>query len=326
MPWRLAPRAAYSLGLLGMVGLTVSASLTRSTPESASDTADGARTLGCARVGGDAWSPLPGVEYTGALRLELPAAAGAAMMVIVGDDVPLDLEARTAAAAFPFTRTRLRRGPGIGVPPDLWLESGVPWDVPGELVRLTFDARADRAATIDLMLGRRAPRVLARIAGYDESVRTQVCAVTPVAGPGVGDRSLEIGPADAAYFGTGWLADVRDQGVVTRPMRDHGALFIPSTHDGAVSIRLRAAPAATDAPLTLSLRVNDLFDGGAVAMSAEAADYEWSIPAHAWVAGINELLFSVSGTAAVTDIAGRRVRLRFERLSVTKGDLAATAR
>ena len=264
---------------------------------------------------------MPGVEYTGVLLIDLPAGARASMAVILGDTIPLDIEARSATGMFPITRERMASGPGVGVPPDLWLEGGTPLDLPGELVRVTLPARVDRAEALALSLGRRAPRVLARLEGYAPSVKTRVCAATSFSEPWPAADAVEIDLADSRHFATGWYAeDVRPDGAPLRWMREHGAVLVPSSRDGVVTVRIRAAPPTTpsgdDAP-RLSLRVNDIHDAATQSMSPGSRDYEWEIPATAWVEGINELLFSVSRTTRREDTGDVVRGLALEHLSVS---------
>ena len=310
------------IGVLGLAGFALSASLRRVSahPPRGDPAPVPIQSLGCARVGSDAWSPLPGVEYTGALLLDLPASDRATLSLIIGDSIPLDLEAASATGRYPYRRERLRRGPGVGVPPDLWLEGGDPWDLPRELTRITFDARPDQAETIELSLGRRGPRVLARLGGYDVSVRTRVCAATRLIDRTLADAPFSVVPSESKYFATGWYAeDARGDGLDRRWMREHGAMLIPSARDGEVVVTLRASPPVTsqgrEEPL-LSLRVNDLHDALTVPMSPGVRDYEWTLPSAAWVAGINELLFSVSRTPMPGDTGGRILGLALERLTV----------
>jgi hypothetical protein len=331
MRWRRAPRAALAVGVLGLAGLALSASLRRVSahPPRGDPASVPIQSLGCARVGSDAWSPLPGVEYTGTLLIDLPASDRATLSLIIGDSIPLDLEAASPTGHYPYRRERLRYGPGVGVPPDLWLEGGDPWDLPRELTRITLEAQPDRAESIELSLGRRAPRVLARLDGYDATVRTRVCAATHLVDRSLADAPFSVVPAESKFFATGWYAEEsRDDGADRRWMREHGAILIPSSRDGDVVVTLRAAPPVTpqgrEEPL-LSLRVNDLYDALTVPMSPGVRDYEWTIPSTAWVAGINEVLFSVSRTPLPDDTGGRTVGLALERLTVTL-NAAATER
>ena len=329
MRWRLAPRAAFPITLLALAGLTASATLyPPRTTSPRDDRAAAPRALSCARVGSDAWSPLPGLEYTGALLADLPAAPHATLSLIVGDAVALDTEMRTASGAFPYRQERLRRGPGVGVPPDLWLEGGDPWDLPLELRRITVDARADRAESIEIALGRRAPRVLARLSGYDAATKTRVCAATRFASRAA-RTAIDIAPAAADHFASGWYAEERrPDGAAVRWMREHGAVLVPWTGVADVVVRVRAAPPETpgrnDAPL-LSLRVNDIYDAPTVPMASDGGDYEWEIPRGAWVDGVNELFFSVSRTPPPAETGGRTRGLALERLVVSTAAVA-TAR
>ncbi len=237
------------------------------------------------------------------------------MVMVIGDTVPLDIEARSVGGTpVPIRREKLRGAPGLGVPPDFWLESESPWSMPRELVRITIDALPTRAQVIELTLGRRAPRVLARLTGYSNDVRAQACAARiGMADAFVNRPDLVISPSQSEYFATGWYAEERASAdaVSVRWMGEHGAMLVPSARDGAVRIRLRASPPLAEsrdnAPL-LSVRVNDVFDMITVPMVAGVADYEWSIPDAAWVAGTNELLFSVSRTLRVPYRGGNHMR------------------
>ena len=323
MPWRLAPRAAFSLGLLGAVGLTASAAFFR-LPAAATDPLEPPlQALGCARVGSDAWSPLPGLEYTGTLIAELPPAVptapGATMTLIVGDSIALDIEARSSSGPFPFRRERMPTGPGVGVPPDLWLETGTPFDLPRELTRLSLNAQ-ERPEIVEISLGRRAPRVLARLRGSDAGLKTRVCAATRLAAARDDVEVFDLDLAASRYFATGWYAEERRaDGAYIRWMREHGAVFVPSARGDGVIVRIRASPPSTsgvnEAPL-LSLAVNDSYDALTLPMSPGSHDYEWTVPGEAWVAGVNELLFSVSRTPRIEDTNGVTRGLALERLSV----------
>lgn len=306
---------------MGLIGLTGSLPFLRLADDSppADPSLLQPRALGCARVGSDAWSPLPGVEYTGALVIDLPPAAQASMTIILSDTMALDVEAHTTSGPFPMTRERSRSGPGVGVPADLWLEGGTPWDLPGELVRVTLPARADRAETIALSLGRRAPRVLARLDGYAPSVKTRVCAATRFPDPWPAAAAHDVDLADSRYFATGWYAeDAARDGTLLRWMRDQGAVLIPSSRDGAVTVTIRAMPPESERagdPPMLSLRVNDIHDALPRPIGPGSHAYEWQIPDSAWVEGINELLFRVSKVPGA-DTDGRTRGLALERLSV----------
>jgi hypothetical protein len=139
-----------------------------------------------------------------------------------------------------------------------------------------------------LALGRRAPRVLARLIGYPPDVRAPVCAEPLAAG--------EI------YFGTGWYGQEQDQvsGAALRRMREHGAVLVATAGERDVIIRARLAPAAgtATAETRLRLRVNDVLDLETRVMYDGFADYEWTVPDATWLSGTNELFFSVSHTEA----------------------------
>ncbi|HUE86358.1 MAG TPA: hypothetical protein VMO26_09800 [Vicinamibacterales bacterium] len=299
MPWRLGPRAALAIGLPGAFALTAASGMLR-TPNSDSPRPTSAAipsapigsiddTLtrdadGCARVRSTVWHPLSGVEYTGRLRITLPPRHGGAIILFIGDSVPLDVEAETARRVpLGISRERLTTGPGVHLPPDFWLEDQVPWNAPREVVRVTADARGEDKLSFVLRLGRRAPRVLARLVGYPPDVKVPVCA-DPVR---EGER----------YFGTGWYGEERTTDGAIRWMREGGAVLVASARGRETRVRIRAAPAVAsdvEGATTLTLRVNDVLELPPVAMRPGLADYEWSVPDAAWVAGTNELFFTVS--------------------------------
>jgi hypothetical protein len=290
VPWRLGPQAAVFSGLLAVTAfIAATGSLRGSDPALPHPSIDETLTrdaAGCASVRSCVWHPLSGVDYTGRLRLTLPPQFGGAITLFIGDSIRLDFEASTPdGRPVAIDLERLPSGPGVDVPPDFWLDDGAPWKAPQEISRVTIDARGDRERAVTLSLGRRAPRVLARLIGYPDTVRAPVCAEALGAG--------EI------YFATGWYEPEPDAvaGPIRR-MREHGAVLVSSAEGGAARVRARMAPAVGDTPLQtqLTLRVNDVYEARAVVMRAGFADYEWAVPDAAWVAGTNELLFSVSQT------------------------------
>ena len=102
-----------------------------------------------------------------------------------------------------------------------------------------------------------------------------------------------------------------------------GTLLIPSSHDGNVPPSPagdtgRYCQEGSDGP-TLTVRVNNVFESAPIAMSDGMADYEWIVPARAWVVGTNEVLFRVSRTHQPADHRGgdgRTLGLALQRLEV----------
>jgi hypothetical protein len=231
------------------------------------------------------WHPLSGLEYTGRLDVWLPAAHGGAIVFYIGDAVWLDIEA-VLPGGVPLLITRERRDSVLApdVPPDYWLDDGIPWRAPPRITRVRVEAAADRERAFTLALGRRAPRVVARLSGYPPHVRALVCARPIVPGE--------------VYFATGWYGRERDEiGQPLRWMREHGAVIVSAGRDGPVRVRVRARPAAgVREPVLLTMTVNEVFAAPALEMRAGFADYVWEVPDRAWVPGANELLFEVSRT------------------------------
>jgi hypothetical protein len=153
---------------------------TVSIPRQSIDSIDATLTrdrAGCAGVRSIVWHPLSGVEYTGRLRITLPPRFGGAIVLFIGDSVPLDVEAETdAGVPIVIARERLQNGPGTGIPSDFWLEDHAPSNAPREVTRVTVDADGEDERSLVLLLGRRAPRVLARLIGYPAEDKAQVCA------------------------------------------------------------------------------------------------------------------------------------------------------
>jgi hypothetical protein len=323
MPGRLRPPAAVTVGALSLVTLGVVAGVLYARREPRVQTSaifPSWATSSCAVVRTDRWSPLPGVEYTGRLEVDLPAASNASLVLFVSDPLPLDLEVLSVAGLpIPYRRERVRVGPGVAVPPDLWLDRGNPWDLPSEAIKATVESSPVGARRLTVRLGRRAPNVLARLEGYPESTRANVCA----ARLGVHEAFAEVDrvdiePNQAEWFGTGWSGLDISGAEVVRWMGAHGAILVPSAMDGNVRVRLRAAPGAVvndDDPPRLWLVVNDVFEATAVAMREAFSTYSWNIPDRAWLAHTNELLFAVSPTGWLTDESTRRPRARGLALS-----------
>ena len=255
--------------------------------------------LQCVLVRSDRWNLLPGIELTGRLRVDLPPGSGASMSLIVGDSLPLDLEVQSGAGPMPLSVTRV--SPAMA-PPDYWLEFGNPMLAPPEIVSATLEAFPDRPRTVTLNLGRRAPRVIARIAGYPVDARARICAAHSSARTAFsGGNQITITPNRQEYFAAGWYGVEQAPGTTgaVRWMHEFGTLLIPSSRDGNVRVRVQATPAVTledaEGP-TVTLKVNNVFESAPVAMSPGMALYEWVVPAASWVVGTNEILFRVSRT------------------------------
>jgi hypothetical protein len=279
----------------------------------------GSERFTCVNVRGDRWNLLPGVEFTGRISIQVPAGRNSAVTLVLGDSLPLTIEAETATGTpLPMTTAAV---PPPEAPVDFWIEYGSPWLAPRYILKVTLDARDDRAQAVIVNLGRRAPRVLARLTGYPDEVRGRICAAQVDAAPAfAAGNVLQIAPADAAYFASGW------HGLETQPpsgrvrwMSDYGVMLVPSSRDGAIRVHLQAMPAAAgeDDVTMVMLKVNDVFASAPVVMAAGTAAYEWMVPAIAWVAGTNELMFSVSHTSPSGRRDGRTPGLALRELTLT---------
>lgn len=264
----------------------------------------------CAPVRPGAWSPLPGLEYSGRLGITLPAAVGGAIVLVVGDALPLDVKVE-AADGLPVRMRREAVAPA-NAPPDYWLEAGTPRDAPPEVQEITFLANHERSRLLSVRLGRRAPRVLARLRGFRDDVHATVCAA-PISRD-VAFRATEsavvILPDQDAHFGTGW-SDVmpRSGAGPVRWMARHAALLIPFARRGQMRVTLHADRPRETGDGEVSLRINDLFDASALPLRAGAQRYEWTLPASAWLIGTNEVLLHVTGEGADHLLAFMRLEL-----------------
>jgi hypothetical protein len=273
------------------------------------------RRLRCASVTGKAWSPLPGLEYTGRLGIVLPAAARGALLLIVGDHIPLDVEV-SAVDGTPVRMSREEFHSIAATPPDYWIESGSPLDAPSHVQQLTLFAQADADRVLGARLGRRAPRVLARLRDYPNSASAMVCA-SPVGTEAAfreGAAVFIARPDARQHFGTGWSDVLVAPGVgPVRWMRRDAALLVSFAERADVRVTLRAHRRHDAGDGQLSIRVNDLFDGRAHTLMAGTHDYRWSVPASAWVSGTNEVLLRVSGAGVDRLLAVARLELTLDR-------------
>jgi hypothetical protein len=65
--------------------------------------------------------------------------------------------------------------------------------------------------------------------------------------------------------------------------------------------------------------VNDVFAADPIVLKREPAQYRWRVPATAWLAATNELLFTVSRSARLAESDSRDVAFALQRLEVTMG-------
>ena len=295
-------------------------------PQSASQTAFPwarvRRRLNCAQVREDRWSPLPGVEYTGRLGVQLPADLDGQIVFVIGDEVPLDVEVQGLdGMPIPLLTEVLRPGPASGAPADFWLDDGNPWSAPGAVVRLTIEAQPARDRLLGLRLGRRAPRVLARLQDYESAARAEVCAASLGVDEAFGQANdLVVLPDTPEYFGTGWYGtEMSPRGLgAVRWMKAQGVILVPSARRGAVHVSISGAPAATiGEPATLTLTVNGVFAPPAVTLAPEGSNYRWTVPTPVWLAGTNELLFAISRTARTSEHGQRDLGFALQRLDLS---------
>lgn len=271
----------------------------------------------CALVRSDRWSLLPGLEYTGRLGVEIPPSIDGELRLIVGDTLPLRLRASFAhGEPFPMTLESLLAGTGVSAPPpDYWFERGVPERDNENVALVRLEPHPAATRLLSVHLGRRAPRVLARLDGMDTAAeRARICAA-PIGEPLVrGDEESDVDvPLTAeAFFGTGWYG-VEGRGADRfRWMSSDGVVLVPSAARSAVRVALVAAsgtvPAGgTESGQTVTLHVNGV-EMDAQATSGQMQRYEWDVPATAWLAGTNELWFHASRAVRPADTGGEDTR------------------
>ncbi|MDH4066430.1 MAG: hypothetical protein OEW19_18665, partial [Acidobacteriota bacterium] len=300
--------------------------------------------LPCATVRSDRWSMLPGVEYTGRLGIALPARAGGEMRVIVGDDLPQAVRVETSDGHMvPVAADALLSGPGTTAPPpDYWIESGTPEDSPPIVSLLHLPAHPVLATSWSVRLGRRAPRVLARLVGFGEAARGRVCAAP------VGDRLWFSAPRPVEpvaldeddVFGRGWYGLEGEGANRFRWTDTDPVLLLRSAERTDVTVELdaepagrisRGAPGADGTPtaadtaegtlnaadgeqMTVTLRVNGI-DMGTRPMTTGAGPYAWAVPAGVWLAGTNELWWHASHGVRPADAGAVDTRLLAMRVA-----------
>src|SRR5262245_31721504 len=128
MPWRFRPRAAIATRLLWAPTLVAAEAVLCAPLAHAPPPALRAGT--CASIRSDRWNLLPGVEFTGLLRIDLAPGPGASLALVVGDTLPPALEIESANGPTPLGVTRI--APELA-PPDYWLEYGNPLLAPGQI-------------------------------------------------------------------------------------------------------------------------------------------------------------------------------------------------
>jgi hypothetical protein len=275
--------------------------------------------LRCAAVRADGWSQLPGIEYSGRLGLELPPRLGGELQLVVGDTLPLALRATAAdGRPWPMLATDLLAGPGSAAPPaDYWLDGGVPEEGPRFIKRLHIAAHPIRASLLSLQLGRRAPKVLARLSGFDTDARGRVCAApltVPVVAADEGATVVPLTSEEA--FANGWYGVEGRDAEAFRWAGPNAVLLVRGARRMSVMVTLMATPAVStpdDEGRGVMLRVN----GMAVDGPATVADgrYTWEVPAGVWLEGTNELWWQTARAVRPADEGGGDTRTLALRVS-----------
>lgn len=272
----------------------------------------------CVAVRTDRWSQLPGLEYTGRLGLELPGRLGGELRLVIGDALPLPVRAATPEGRpVPLTMDPLLSGPGASAPPaDYWMDGSVPEASPPWMRRVHVPADPLSRSMVSIELGRRAPRVIARLVGYEPEARGRICAAPlgPLRLAEHGDAPIAL--ADESAFGTGWYGREGRGEATFRWAQPEAIVLVRSAVRDTVTVTLDAEPAApvADGGTTVSLLVNGV-ELESRPMSAGRARYTWTAPAGVWLAGTNELWWRTSRAVRPADTGGGDTRSLALRVS-----------
>jgi hypothetical protein len=175
---------------------------------------------------------------------------------------------------------------------------------------------------LSLELGRRAPRVIARLAGFEPESRGRICAAPlgPLRLAEVGEAAIAL--SDESAFGTGWYGREGSGDATFRWAQPEAVVLVRSAVRDAVTVALDAEAAAPtgDGGTTLSLLVNGV-EIGSRTMSGGSARYTWTAPAGVWLAGTNELWWRTSRAVRPADAGGadtRSLALRVTAITLSR--------
>ncbi len=272
--------------------------------------ADG--TFRCVAVRADRWSQLPGLEYTGRLGLELPGRLGGELQLVIGDALALPVRAATPEGRpVPVRVEALLSGPGAAAPPaDYWIDGSVPEAGPSWMRRVHVMADPLSRSVLSLELGRREPRVIARLHGYDEDARGRICAAPlgPVRLGRAGEEAIAL--TEESAFGAGWYGREGRGGEAFRWADADAVLLLRSAVNADVTVTLEAEAAVARGPdgeTSVTMRVNGL-DVGSRVVGGRRERHTWQVPAAMWLAGTNELWWHTSRAVRPADAGGSDTR------------------
>jgi hypothetical protein len=252
--------------------------------------------LHCATVRTTSWSPLPGLEFSGRIGLELPPGAGGEIVLVVGDSGPMRLLADAAdGAVVPLTVEPLQSAPGTDAPPaDFWLDRGHPHAAAPEVVRVRVAAARDEPRLIGLRFGRRGPQVLARLTGYEGDAQARVCAA-PLGGEEVVIASgtmTDVLVNRPELYGAGWDGQEGVEAGRARWIGQGATLLVPSRWLGPVHLAIEALPREVNGASSLQPLVNGTVLSAQPLVPGRRV-YTWEIPPGAWTVGTNEITLRV---------------------------------
>ena len=279
----------------------------------------------CVAVRTDRWSQLPGLEYTGRLGLELPGRLGGELQLVVGDALALPVRATTPEGRpVPLKMEPLLSGPGASAPPaDYWIDGSVPEASPSWMRRVHVMADPLSRSILSLELGRRGPRVIARLLGYEPEARARVCAAPlgPLRLTGPGEEPIAL--SDDSPFGAGWYGREGQGDEAFRWAAPDAVLLVRTAVRATVNVTLDSEAAAARGPdggTSVSLRVNGI-DVGSRVMAGGRERSTWPVPAGVWLEGTNELWWHTSRAVRPADTGGadtRSLALRVSGISLSR--------
>ena len=242
----------------------------------------------CVRVGGDRWSPLPGLEFTGRLGLTIPAWAGGRLDVIVGDDRRCgwgSKRRRTDQCRWPRSRCATAPAPTPRRPTS-GSSRTIRWPRRTGCCSRHRRRPRRRPTRSRSAAGRRASwRACARCRRH--CGRASARRLGPDEWFGEGDGNTEALPLDVPpYLGAGWHGLEREGPRPYRWTARESVLLLPSARRGAAIVELTARPAVPPTA-DVAVRVTPTLNGvalPALAMDAGERAYRWTVPASASIA------------------------------------------
>ena len=208
--------------------------------------------LHCAVVRADRWSLLPGIEYTGRLGVEILAALGGALTLIVGDDERPTLTIASAdGEERRVTQEPLLTAPSVDTPPpDYWFDGGDPARAPGHVIRAECRRIRPRQRCSTSLWGAGAARARPAHALRRRRARTHLCRPAGGTRIMVGARRAARGrscrcPRPRCWCRDGMVCEGPAAGTAYRWTDRSAIVLVPSARRVPVRVAVDAEGAAT---------------------------------------------------------------------------------